>query len=52
MANVQNPQDLAAEIDDVSRDRSSFVAEVARVDAVADELNDEAADVLEYQIIR
>lgn len=69
MVTVQIPEDLAAEIDDVSKDRSGFVAEAvchalrersirqvaddaAQIDAVADELNDEASDVLEYQVIR
>ena len=69
MVSVQIPEDLAAEIDDVSKDRSGFVAdavrqalrdrstkavadEVARINAVADELNDEASDVLEYQVVQ
>jgi len=69
MVTVQLPEDLAAEIDNVSKDRSSFVAEavrkalrdrtakhlaedVARINSVAEELNREASDVLEYQVIR
>ena len=66
---MQLPEELAAEIDDVSKDRAAFVADavrqalqgrsakqlandVARIDAVADELNDEASDVLAFQVIR
>ncbi len=66
---VQLPEDLAALIDSVSKDRSAFVAEavrhalregsakhsseeVARINSLADELNREASDVLEYQVIR
>lgn len=62
------PDDLAEQIDHVSRDRTAFVteavrrllressetttdAEVARINAVVDELNREAEDVLEYQVI-
>jgi metal-responsive CopG/Arc/MetJ family transcriptional regulator len=66
---VQLPEDLAAEIDSVSKDRSAFVAgavrqvlregsakhlaeEISRINSVAEELNREASDVLEYQVIR
>jgi metal-responsive CopG/Arc/MetJ family transcriptional regulator len=66
---VQLPEDLAAEIDSVAKDRSSFVAEavrqalrersvthfaeeVARINSIAEELNREASEVLEYQVIR
>ena len=69
MVTVQLPEDLAAEIDRVSNDRSVFVAnavrqalresvgprladEIARINAIADELNSEASDVLDYQVIR
>jgi metal-responsive CopG/Arc/MetJ family transcriptional regulator len=69
MVTVQLPEDLAAEIDNVSNDRSAFVAEavrqalregsakhlaedISRINSVADELNREAAEVLEYQVIR
>jgi metal-responsive CopG/Arc/MetJ family transcriptional regulator len=61
------PDDLAAEIDEVTTDRSAFVEEavrrlltssafssahdeVAKINAVADELNREAEDSLEYQV--
>ncbi|MGH7484348.1 MAG: hypothetical protein ACRD3J_11370 [Thermoanaerobaculia bacterium] len=62
---VTLPDDLIAEIDMVSADRGRFItdavrrilresslaqqAEVDRINEVADELNREAADVLEYQ---
>ena len=62
---VNLPEDLIKEIDSISSDRDQFIAdairrvtrkskrsdeeEVARINAVADELNAEAADVLEYQ---
>ena len=66
---VQLPDDLAAEIDSRSSDRSRFVVdavkqalrdrasegvagEVARINAAAADLNREAAEVLEYQVIR
>jgi len=69
MVTVQLPEDLAAEIDSVSKDRSAFVVkavlralredatpriadEISPINAVADELNREAAEVLEYQVIR
>jgi metal-responsive CopG/Arc/MetJ family transcriptional regulator len=69
MVTVQLPEDLAAEIDNVSNDRSAFVAEavrqalregsvkhraedISRINSVADELNREPAEVLEYQVIR
>ena len=64
---VSLPDELAQSIDDVAADRSAFVAEavkrllretasaerdeVARINAVIEELNREAADVLEYQVI-
>jgi len=65
---VNLPDDLVARIDDVSTDRSEFVAEavrralressrkgdeqeIARINEVADELNREAEDVLEYQAL-
>jgi metal-responsive CopG/Arc/MetJ family transcriptional regulator len=65
---VSLPDDLVARIDDLSSDRSEFVAEavrkalresetesneheVARINEVADELNREAQDVLEYQVL-
>jgi len=59
------PDELAAQIDDVA-DRNAFVTEavrrllhksptpadeVARINELADELNQEAADVVEYQVI-
>jgi metal-responsive CopG/Arc/MetJ family transcriptional regulator len=62
---VNLPEDLIAQIDTISDDRSRFItdavrrilgaqsidhrAEVDRINAVADELNREAADALEYQ---
>ena len=64
---VSLPDDLIAKIDTISDDRNQFVAdairqvlrkskrsdddEVALINAVADELNAEAADVLEYQAL-
>jgi metal-responsive CopG/Arc/MetJ family transcriptional regulator len=64
---VTLPDDLAEQIDHVSDDRTAFVAEavrrllhessgastdeVARINEVADELNREAEDVLEYQVL-
>jgi Arc/MetJ-type ribon-helix-helix transcriptional regulator len=65
---VNLPDDLVARIDDLSSDRSEFVAEavrkalresetatneheVARINEIADELNREAEDVLEYQVL-
>jgi metal-responsive CopG/Arc/MetJ family transcriptional regulator len=60
------PDDLAAQIDDVATDRNAFVTEAvqrllhkstppqdetARINELADELNREAAEVLEYQVI-
>ena len=65
---VSLPEELAAEIDHVTNDRSSFVAEavrrflresseptapseIDRINELADELNREAEDVLEYQVI-
>ncbi len=66
---IQLPEDLAAQIDTVSKDRSAFVTqavrqalregsakqgaeEISRINSAAEELNREAADVLEYQVIR
>ena len=62
---VNLPEELIAKIDAISSERDQFVAdairqilrksirsdeeEVALINAVADELNAEAADVLEYQ---
>ena len=65
---VNLPDDLVARIDDLSTDRSEFVAEavrralreseqkadeheIARINEVVDELNREAEDVLEYQVL-
>lgn len=65
---VNLPDDLVARIDDLSTDRSAFVAEairralresdrkgdeeeIARINEVADELNREAEDILEYQAL-
>jgi metal-responsive CopG/Arc/MetJ family transcriptional regulator len=64
---VNLPEDLITKIDSISSDRNQFIAdairqvlgkptrsdeeEVARINAVADELNTEAADVLKYQAI-
>lgn len=65
---VNLPDELVARIDDLSTDRSEFVAEavrralresdqkvdeqeIARINEVADELNREAEDVLEYQVL-
>ena len=63
---VDLPDDLVRQIDDVAADRSAFVAEavkrmlrdsepgvdeIERINALADELNREAEDVLEYQVI-
>lgn len=63
---VTLPDELAAQIDDVTSDRRAFVEEavrkhlresqpaddeVQRINAIADELNREADDVLEYQVI-
>ena len=65
---VNLPDELVARIDDLSADRSEFVAEavrkalresdqkgdeqeIARINEVADELNQEAEDVLEYQVL-
>jgi metal-responsive CopG/Arc/MetJ family transcriptional regulator len=60
------PDELAAQIDDVSPDRTAFVTEAvqrllhksppslnetARINELADELNREAQEVLEYQVI-
>jgi metal-responsive CopG/Arc/MetJ family transcriptional regulator len=62
---VNLPEDLIAQIDSVANDRNQFIAEavrrvlgakridhkaeVDRINAVADEINREAADALEYQ---
>jgi len=65
---VNLPDELAAQIDDVSSDRSAFVteavrrllresvpggdrSEIDRINELADELNREAEEVLEYQVI-
>ena len=65
---VNLPDDLAHEIDDVASDRTAFVTEavkrmlretsavsssdeLAHINNIADELNREAEDVLEYQVI-
>jgi metal-responsive CopG/Arc/MetJ family transcriptional regulator len=65
---VNLPDDLVAQIDRVTRDRTTFVVEAvrrflkacegrpardetARINELAAELNREAADVLEYQVI-
>lgn len=63
---VNLPDDLVAQIDDVAVDRAEFVAEavrrflcdsigsddeVSRLNEIADELNREAEDVLEYQAL-
>ena len=61
------PEELIATIDTISKDRNQFIVdairqvlrkskrpdaeEVALINAVADELNAEAADVLEYQAL-
>lgn len=61
---VDLPDELVEQIDDISPDRAAFVAEAVRrllretiggrqelnrINAVADELNREAAEVLEFQ---
>jgi metal-responsive CopG/Arc/MetJ family transcriptional regulator len=64
---VDLPEELVAKIDDVATNRSAFVAEAvrrllhdslargvdetARINELADELNREAEEVLEYQVI-
>lgn len=64
---VNLPEDLISKIDSISSDRDQFIAdavrqvlrkskrsdeeEVALINAAADELNAEAADVLEYQTL-
>ena len=64
---VTLPDELAEQIDGVTRDRAAFVTEavrrllrdssgqvgdeVERINQLADELNREAEDVLEYQVI-
>lgn len=63
---VTLPEDLAAQIDNVTDDRNAFVTEAvrrlfhnspppqdetARLNELADELNQEASEVLEYQVI-
>lgn len=60
------PDELIAQIDEVSADRNAFVTEavrrllhnsqpppdeVARINELSDELNQEASEVLEYQVI-
>ena len=65
---VDLPDDLVEKIDHVAPDRSAFVAEavkrmlrestesvrdeVNRINELSEELNREAEDVLEYQVIR
>jgi len=63
---VDLPDDLVKEIDHVAADRSAFVTEavkrmlrdaepaadeIERINALAEELNREAEEVLEYQVI-
>ncbi|MGZ5444259.1 MAG: ribbon-helix-helix protein, CopG family [Thermoanaerobaculia bacterium] len=64
---VSLPEELVAEIDEMTEHRGQFVEEavrrllrearlpredeVARINELADELNREAEDVLEYQVI-
>ncbi len=64
---VSLPEDLVAQIDEVNTDRASFIEEairrllrdsrdssrdeVERINELADELNREAEDVLEYQVV-
>ncbi|HYI13482.1 MAG TPA: hypothetical protein VEK57_30845 [Thermoanaerobaculia bacterium] len=64
---VDLPDELAAQIDGVASDRTAFVeeavrrllrdapvrngSETARLNELADELNREAEDVLEYQVL-
>lgn len=64
---VDLPEDLVQQIDDLTDDRTGFVteavrhklrhsdlaavSEVERINEVADELNREAEDVLEYQVL-
>ena len=64
---VNLPDDLVEQIDHVAGDRSAFVAEavkrlrrestesardeIDRINELSEELNREAADVLEYQVI-
>jgi hypothetical protein len=64
---INVPDELAAQIDDISSDRSAFVTEavrrllresapggdrreIDRINELADELNREAEEVLEYQV--
>ena len=47
---VNLPDDLVKQIDHAATDRSA-ADEVERIDAIAEELNREAEDVLEYQVI-
>jgi metal-responsive CopG/Arc/MetJ family transcriptional regulator len=65
--NVKISDDLAAQIDRVARDRAEFIEravrkllgetsvrsrdELARINQVADQLNEEAAEVLEFQVL-
>ena len=64
---IELPNELIARIDQMTDDRDGFIeaavrqllgesrnsptAETDRIDELADELNREAADVLEYQVI-
>ena len=67
IVSVNLPDELVAKIDEVAEDRAAFVSEVVRrllhddsetigdelvrINELADELNREAQDVLEYQVI-
>lgn len=64
---VDLPEELVAQIDEINADRASFIEEairrllrdsretgrdeVERINELADELNREAEDVLEYQVV-
>jgi metal-responsive CopG/Arc/MetJ family transcriptional regulator len=64
---VELPDDLVKQIDHIASDRSAFVTEavkrllresaepihdeIERINQLSEELNREAADVLEYQVI-
>jgi len=66
-SHVELPDDLVKQIDEIASNRSAFVAEAVkralrdsaepihneteRINELSDELNREAEDVLEYQII-
>ena len=67
IVSVNLPDELVAKIDEVAEDRAAFVSEavrrllhddsetigdeLVRINELADELNREAQDVLEYQVI-